>query len=206
VHIILLVFVLFFAVAVAPAAVAQENMIKVIDGTGNVTEFEIPDEAVNAPVSPQVQTPKIIEPRKQESLRVKTAPRNEKSAIPANETTKYNFKTKRTESKKIDIKEGVAKKSAQPASIQKKRFRVALPGRKPLLPQKIRRVAGDLPPEMAIPKNLAIATAVQHAPPARDFKVQRRVHGGIPVYAVIFRTEDGPYTVLVDARSGKIVE
>lgn len=80
-----------------------------------------------------------------------------------------------------------------------------LPGRKPLLIEKIAAATDSLDSGRAIPENLAVAVAIEHAPPARDFAVLRRMYNNIPVYAVMFKTENGPYAILVDARSGKVV-
>ncbi len=56
-----------------------------------------------------------------------------------------------------------------------------------------------------ITKKIATAIALEIAPPSRSLIVQNRVMNERPVYAVIFKTEDGPYEILVDGLSGKVL-
>lgn len=218
---LLTVFLFIFAVAALPAR-AADNMIIIKNKDGSVTEYEIPEESRNRPVEvqrpePQPQTriqmkseqkpqesvkqeaerpaepeqPPAAEPEKAEAAPPEEAAPVEQGQLPPAEPAK-------AEAKKEPVKEAKKEKVAKGPSIP-------VPGRKPLLPQQVLETARSLPPDTAIPKSLAISIAIQHAPPARDFKVLREMHDGIPVYAVVFKTEDGPHTVMVDARNGEVV-
>lgn len=90
-----------------------------------------------------------------------------------------------------------------------------LPGRKPEKPLSRREVYESYKAEAAaaqvegepIPRNAALAIAIKNSPPAKDFKVFQAMHGGRPVYAVVFDLEaGGRRDVLVDALTGEIVK
>lgn len=70
---------------------------------------------------------------------------------------------------------------------------------KPIIPPSPRDIR-------VISQNTAIGIALDHAPPAKDFKVFANEHKGKPAYSVMFRTDDGPYEVLVDAVTGRILD
>ena len=70
---------------------------------------------------------------------------------------------------------------------------------KPIIPPSPRDIR-------VISQNTAIGIALDHAPAAKDFKVFANEYKGKPAYSVMFRTDDGPYEVLVDAVTGRILD
>lgn len=89
---------------------------------------------------------------------------------------------------------------APPVPPRKPVFEVAAPApAKPIIPPHPRDIK-------VISQNTAIGIALDKAPPSKDFKVFAQEYKGKPVYSVMFRTEDGPYEVLVDAVTGRILD
>ena len=207
-----------FAMLPLPAGAAGDNAIKIVNEDGSVTVFEIPKEAVKAAPPPE-KGGWGLRRRPEERRREETAApapeavEYEELAVPAEEPPEeYVPPQKPVET--IDWRgEPVGKaaapaENARPAEIVKL---IPVPGRKPLrTPASMARVdevpdSFPLPQGGVIPQNRAVAIAIDRAPPARDFDVFRRMHGDRRVYAVVFRTDSGPYEVLVDAQSGDVV-
>ena len=89
---------------------------------------------------------------------------------------------------------------APPVPPRKPVFKVAEPApAKPIIPPHPRDIK-------VISQNTAIGIALDKAPPSKDFKVFAQEYKGKPAYSVMFRTEDGPYEVLVDAVTGRILD
>ncbi len=57
-----------------------------------------------------------------------------------------------------------------------------------------------------ITRGKAISIAMGYAPPSSDVEVFRSEYEGTPVFAVVFKTEDGFHEVLIDDQSGKVLE
>lgn len=66
-------------------------------------------------------------------------------------------------------------------------------------------VKNSLPPGTEITERVATSIAMDAAPPSAGFTSSRQSYEGRPVYVVTFRTDDGPYDVLVDAATGEVV-
>ena len=92
------------------------------------------------------------------------------------------------------------KKKAKPKKAKKLDALAMIPPRKPYF-RKPSVIDGQ-----PISKEEAIAIALFEAPPAKNYEVFPRDRGQGLEYAVLFRTEDGAYEVVIDALSGKIVE
>ena len=89
---------------------------------------------------------------------------------------------------------------APPVPPRKPLYEVAEPvPEKPIIPPHPREIK-------VISQNTAIGIALDKAPPSKDFKVFAQEYKGKPAYSVMFRTEDGPYEVLVDAVTGRILD
>jgi uncharacterized membrane protein YkoI len=85
--------------------------------------------------------------------------------------------------------------------------RAPLPLRKPSQPGvSAEPVSTNTKPARAfISRNEALAIAIENAPPARNYVLQRTMIDGKPAYAVDFKTDEGAYTVNIDAESGAIL-
>ena len=197
---------------------ASDNVIRVINEDGSVEELSLPESSVNVPVSPKVVEPRKDSPQKDFTKPVYKAPkRDPKNATKAAEQEMSTHSPEKIE-KNVENKPAVeaVKPVPESSSSEQKAEKVTfkpkrpvwppIPGRKPLLLKKLENSVDALPNDTAIPEALAISAAIQHAPPSSDFRVLRRVHDNIPVYAVVFKTDKEPYTVLVDARNGKVIK
>ncbi len=74
----------------------------------------------------------------------------------------------------------------------------------PLAPQK-KSVLKDIPPGAEITEAMAANIAMDHAPASRGYTVARQTYKGRAVYTVTFKSEEGPYDVLVDAATGDVL-
>lgn len=79
-----------------------------------------------------------------------------------------------------------------------------LPLRKPPLPMRLRAVH-EKAPEAVISENAAIGIAIEYAPPTTDFRVFKRWYEGERAYTVIFKTDDKPIEVIVNAHTGEVM-
>jgi uncharacterized membrane protein YkoI len=68
-----------------------------------------------------------------------------------------------------------------------------------------RAVKQSLPPGTEISERQATSIAMDAAPASSGFTSSRQTYQGKPVYVVTFKTDEGPYDVLVDAASGAVV-
>jgi uncharacterized membrane protein YkoI len=66
-------------------------------------------------------------------------------------------------------------------------------------------VKQSLPPGTEISERQATSIAMDAAPASSGFTSSRQTYQGKPVYVVTFKTDEGPYDVLVDAASGAVV-
>jgi hypothetical protein len=66
-------------------------------------------------------------------------------------------------------------------------------------------VKNSLPPGTEISERQATSIAMDAAPASSGFTSSRQIYQGKPVYVVTFKTDEGPYDVLVDAASGAVV-
>ncbi|GEM_PF-2918751 len=66
-------------------------------------------------------------------------------------------------------------------------------------------VKQSLPPGTEISERQATSIAMDAAPASSGFTSSRQTYQGKPVYVVTFKTDEGPYDVLVDAASGEVV-
>lgn len=224
--------IFIFALAlIAPANVrAADNKIIIKSDDGKVTEYEIPEDARNRPVEAREPEPSMELRRAPQDRPVAAKPAPEPEAAPRENTQQESVvaapetgavstpeparekpqaeaapvpeKNPPAESKDAVSEEAVVKEKA-PAVVAK--APVPVPGRKPFYEPEITEAAYDLPSDSAIPQSAAVSIAIAHAPPASDFKVLRRMHEGVPVYAVAFKTEEGTHMVLVDARNGAVI-
>ncbi|GJL85160.1 MAG: hypothetical protein DHS20C02_09350 [Micavibrio sp.] len=76
--------------------------------------------------------------------------------------------------------------------------RIPLPRRKP-------SVAPQAPRPGTISADLAANIALDNAPASQGFKVHEDVYSGRHVFAVVFKTDTGPYEVMIDSANGDIV-
>lgn len=201
-------------------ALAQDNVIRVIkdDGTEAVFEIPEPERASIPPATPQPQRspeilPKAAEPaakpvkpgkpmaatkpssvfRPVEPVRV--SPEKLIAAPPADETGAKPGKTE------VRRPKPVARSKPAPAP-----RRAAVSEPKMADPSKSATgTPAQILPSTTITADLAKAIALDHAPPARTMSVTRRTYEGKPVFVVTFKTESGPYDVLVDAASGAVL-
>lgn len=204
---------LIFAVAVlfSAQAFAQDNIIRIIKEDGSVVEFEMgrPPEAAPEPAPVSASAP---EPEPESTALPKSEPKapavvekEPMAGVP--ETASQNAQAPVAEK---------PKKAAKPKAVVKTKAStstVPIPMRKPAAakyaaPDVYAPSRSDVTPgETVITKNVALAIALENdAPPARSVQVLPRNYEGRPVFVVQFRTEDGLYDMLIDRRSGEIVE
>lgn len=201
------------------SALAQDNKIVIKNDDGTVTEYEIPADSGHRPVAAQepepAPAPSPQSPQDRPAPQAKKgtqapAPQsetaNEEPAVPPAEVAEQPA-LQPAEEKPQEIPEASKPDAGKAPEVKKAAAqpRVPLPGRKPALQPRVIEEAANLPSDSAIPENLALQIAIRHAPPASDFQVRRRMHEGIPVYAVFFKTEQGPHVIMVDARNGEVV-
>lgn len=85
------------------------------------------------------------------------------------------------------------------------------PAKQPKKPKAAKIVPPKPAPERVIPEGteitqeLATQIALDNAPPSTKFSVYRTALEGAQVFLVLFQTENGPYEVIVDAFSGKVL-
>lgn len=159
----------------------QDNTIRVIQDDGSVVEFKIPENVPSqvAP-APQPAQPAPVVKSEAEADTEKPAAPVQKAAPKA------------------------PAKVAKPAKPVKKSPPVATRA------ESIGRIKAEpqppsIPPGREIDRDMAVAIALETAPPARGIIVTRETYKDIPVFAVRFKTETGPHDVLVNSRTGEIV-
>jgi len=218
---------ILFALFLLAAGVAHaaDNRIIIMNQDGTTSEFVIPEgernkpvtvppEETKAPQTPRVQVQEKRAEPEAEPLAKAPPPEpvqqeavEEIAAEPVEEITEEAQKTEPAPVTEEAAEEAAeppkkaAKKEEKKAEAIAKSSYIPIPGRKP---QAVEAVY-SMPTDTAIPQSVAVSIAIDNAPASSDFKVLRRVHEGIPVYAVVFKTEDGPHVVLIDARNGEVV-
>ncbi len=177
-----------------------ESAIKVIQEDGSVEVLEIPSTPVRTPLpqSPlRVLVPEEVPPtpppqiEKEAILKVpdpEPLPEAEPKQEAAVEPAKAPLPTKRPAVSK--------KKTVKPAG--------------KIMPEKLARPSAprtlEIPPGTVIDRDLALRIALEHAPPASGFDVTLRTYNDRPVYQAVFKTENGPYIILVDQETGKVLK
>ena len=102
-------------------------------------------------------------------------------------------------------KEGVKGKSYLKAKRDRARKRLPVPASKPMPPLS-HRTSTALPKAGPVTKDMAVSIALEHAPPAKSIIVQNKVTpDGTPVFAVVFKTEDGSTEIVVEKDTGKVL-
>lgn len=170
----------------APALAADDSdyTIKIIgeDGSVQVIDLRRPEEQAAPPSAPEAAP---TAPRAPPPADVSAAP-------PA-----------------VDAAPAMAKKSVKKAATK-----AAPPPPPPAPPPQAVRPPPKLPVARqgeagkppVITRAKAISIALGYAPPSSDVEVYRSDYEGYPVYAVVFKTEDGFHEVLIDDQTGKVLD
>lgn len=169
----------------APAFAQDEGAITVIQDDG--TKVTVPIEGVD-PVLPG-------EPEAPPARAVPVPPAEKPLIVPEVEVRPYNdpIATPPREAEKApapEPKEAKAPKANHP--------------KPPRVPTQ-RAVTQSLAPGEEISERQATSIAFDAAPASSGFTSSRQTYKGRPVYVVTFKTDEGPYDVLVDAASGEVV-
>lgn len=188
---------------VAVPVLAQENTITIIHEDGSQDVIQLGGKKAPAPAPAPKSAPRVeveTKPAPQPVTEVAPVP----EAVPAQEPVAAEPIMPKVEriaepvSKPVPKKE--EKKAAPVKSVQKTGPQKAAP-RDPLafvpLRKPHRRVITQ---DTVITKEKALYIALGEAPPSRDVQVMERDGA----YSVIFKTEDGPYEVLIDASNGVV--
>lgn len=164
------------------------DRIRIIQDDGSVVDFQIP---------PLNHVPEAPAP----------------SAAPPSAPAEKPEKPVRREAVKKE--EAAKRKPAEkraPVAVVRTKAGVPLPPRKPSrapaaaetqAPRRAERPV--FTPGMEVTRDVARRLALREAPPARRIDISRGVYRDRPVYDVVFMTEDGRYSVLVDAQTGDIL-
>lgn len=183
--------------AVRAAENGGDNLIRIIQDDGSVVDFQIPP-LNKAPETPAA-APSSVQTEK-------------KPVEPARPIRKEAAEKKEHVAKEKAVKREPAGKQASTAIVRTKAG-VPLPPRKPSRaaaasaePAAPRRTEQPVfTPGMEVTREVARRLALREAPPARRIDISRGVYKDRPVYDVVFATEDGRYSVLVDAQTGDIL-
>lgn len=190
-----LLWVAFLVGAVPALAESGDNMIRIINKDGSVTEFEIPAEKrLPPPAQPETAPAPATSPAPEApSLAPQTALPEAAAPAPSPEPVLAPESTAPPKAKIVKVKKKAKPRVFVPTPRHKPLATLALPPASP--PQ----APGEITREQAI------TIALEVAPPARSMDVERRSYEDRIVYVVAFRTDDGVQDVLVDAKSGDIV-
>ncbi len=213
------------------ALAADDNVIRIIREDGTVTEYDLPQDAVNAPVSPAPVSPSPVSPSVIKPEQPVPPPSEEKaqSAPPTAADTGAGSEAAGVSDKKspdvvTDRPEEAAqtpeldpkpkpkpKKQAKPAASAKHEIAPAvlipLPGRKPPLPYHLTKPSGPEKDNAGyITRDAALRIALAAAPPARRFEVTPVTYRDFPAYRVTFVTDEGVSEIFVDAVDGRILK
>ena len=177
---------------------AQENTITIIHEDGSKDVIQLGGNKAPAPAPAPKAPPRVeVETKHAPQSVTEVAPVPE--AVPAQEPAAAEPIMPKVERIAEPVSKPVPKKEekkAAPAKVAKKaapRDPLAfVPLRKPH-----RRVMTQ---DTVITKEKALYIALGEAPPSRDVQVMERDGA----YSVIFKTEDGPYEVLIDASNGVV--
>lgn len=182
--------------APAAAEVAPESMPESVE---SVVKKDAPPKAPDVDLAPQTASPEpVVETEDVPS--VPSKPEEQKTAAPEPAPVKTSSPPQKV-LPKAHTKAPVEAKSETVLAY------VPLPGRKPPAPAGFGvatqtyddgvEESSDGAVIRLITKEQAKAIAVTHAPPSKSMIVQNRVLDDQKIYAVIFKTEDGPFEVLV---------
>lgn len=73
------------------------------------------------------------------------------------------------------------------------------------VPEAPKQAAPVIAPGTVITEELAASIALDRAPPSSSYKVAKRTFQGKDVFLVTFKTETGPFDVLVDSTTGEVI-
>ena len=174
------------------AATAQENAIRVVNPDGSVSVFELP--ANNPPVKAAPREPvRVREVVVPETAAPVAAPQPAAEPAPVAEEPVKQPKPVATKTIAYKKSEGLP----------------PLPARKPAAPPRPAAAAPyepPPPPPGPLTRDRARRIALEVAPPATRADVLPTVFKDRPAFIVRFKTEDGPYDVVVDAENGDILQ
>jgi hypothetical protein len=202
----------------AAPAWAQDNAIRVVNPDGSTSVFEIPGSMPQVSEDAPAPEPQLrkLQPEAPAAAEIKPAPL-QKEVVKKEEPPEP-----------APVKKAVAPEpSPAPAPVPMKKEKPAPvaetakeetgtftripppPARKPSKnaapADEIASPSRRLREQDLLSRNEAVGIALRDAPPASDFKVFQRMFEGGPVYAVVFKTENGVHEVMVDAFTGEIV-
>lgn len=173
------------ALCLSTPALAQDNVIRIINEDGSVQEIELFQPAPPSAPQPSPQTVPVppedalVAPELQQLP--PAAPQEPATALaPA------------------------APEAEEPKAKPKPKKR-AKPGPKPTIGHRKTKARLVIPEGTSITRELAIAIALEHAPPARTMLAYPRIYKDTPVFEVVFKTEEGDHVILVERETGKIL-
>lgn len=168
-----------------PTEVRREGESVIFSAPRAATAEDIP-EAEDSPVSAQ---PEILKPSAEEVL---AAPPQVKVVQPPKPKPVPPIQPQVTEAS------APPKAAPLPAESEKSPYE---------LWNNSRNVERVVPPEGGISKDQALQIAIDHAPPARDFKILQSTYEHKPVYLVAFKTDSGEQMdILVDMATGAVIK
>lgn len=193
-----------------PLSAQAQNKIIVIGEDGKKQEITLDQPQIN-PVEPEPakeSAPQISEPAPlsaSDLMRIED-PASPKPA-PATQTQQSVPKPQKAVVKPPAIKRSPVKQTSM----------IPIPPRKPSAEDVARWVEEskpvfnfvdpkNIPPDVAITRDLAVRVALEVAPPSRGYEVFRTDYKDRPAYQVRFKTEAGPHDVVVDAESGEVLK
>ncbi len=201
-HLIILIAILIFATPFS--AFAQESgdfKIRVIQDDGTVDEVNVRKPA--PPPEPQQQRAKPRPPpqRQARAPRVKESDLVQPSDIqPSWAEQNIHYVPAEEEYEAVEPVEDQPPptKTAYAPAPEEAGGWIPLPPRKP-------STAPAAPKPGTISADLAANIALDNAPASQGFNVREDVYGGRHVFAVVFKTDSGPYEIMVDSANGDIV-
>lgn len=208
-----LIFTAAVLVFLAVPAGAQSDSIRVIDEDGSVQEVKIPKRPAAKATAEPAPARKIAP----ESAARPEPEQKPQAAASSVATGPVEFDLPRPKSPLVE--------KLKPAEPETRKTPVSRPvpsapvdANMPLPPRKGQPLGRDypweywpepgapeIPPGRQVSRDLALAIALENAPPARSVHVLPRTHEGKPVFVVRFKTENGPHDVIIDRRSGEII-
>lgn len=188
---------LSFAVLLMGAGLAgaQDNVIKIINEDGSVTLFD--------PYAGQEGPKPELEPQTGQPKQAALSPKASKPE-PEGAERVDQLATESTLIVPKELEKPVIEKKAKKPAVKK--ASAPKPERRPA--EKIKRqqeLEQSIEQAGSISEDMALQIALDVAPPSRGFRVSLQSLEDKPVYAVLFRTHEGPYEVLVDGQSGKVL-
>ncbi len=184
------------------AADNSDFKIRVIQEDGSVQELDVrkpepaqkkarskPKPAPQARAAPRVKESDLVKPsRIKPSWAERTKPAiREPVAEAIQEPEQEDYQA---------APEQIARAPDQNIEQDREQFRMPYPQRKPS--------AEEMEEASRITEDVAIAIALDTAPPSQGFNVYHGAHRDQPVFVITFKTDDGPYQVLIDAWGGVV--